>query len=106
MIKGLLKKPGMKDGLIIDFKNLAEIRKTIKNALYYVFDSNNQIGIFLSDDGYMGEANKNIIFNQHIIYGAVVFVGISDFGEMKGITKRQRRIVEEYILKHNICKRL
>ncbi len=105
MIKALVKKPG-KVAETRDFLNINEIYKVVANngfVGFATFNHKNDIGMYYNDDGYLTGKSQNFSFNNNIVYGSVVFIGLDDEGNAKSLTPRQILIIENY-LDHNICK--
>lgn len=82
-----------------------------KNALYncvcynsipefVLFDEKRKIGMFVTDDGCYSGLPRNFIFDHHIIYGNVVFVGLNKEGKAVNLNKSQTAFLQAY-LNHN-----
>ena len=104
MIRALIKRPGSK-AVIQEFKNVNEIYKTVSSGSveFITFSRKLDIGLYLNDNGYYSSKSPNFMYNGHIVYGTVIFVGLDDDGAAKRITNAQIAFVEKY-LDHNLIR--
>lgn len=104
MIRALLKKPGTK-AVIQEFKNINEIYTSVSSGSieFITFSKKLDIGLYVNDNGYYSGKSPNFMFDGHIIYGTVIFVGLDDEGVTKRITNAQIAFIENY-LDHNLIR--
>ena len=50
---------------------------------FVTFDEKYKIGMYVNDSGRLMMNGKNFVFNGHIIYGTVVFVGLNKINYIK-----------------------
>ena len=104
MITVLVKEPG-KIARVERVKNLAAIHDIVSPNDYpefEVFDEKYRIGIYSNDSGRILGKGKNIVWNQTILYGTVVFVGIDESGAATNISPLKRNIVIDYLNQKSI----
>lgn len=64
---------------------------------FVTFDEKYKIGMYVSDSGRLSLSGKNFVFNNRIVYGTVVFVGLDKKGFPVSLKKVQRAVIQDYL---------
>lgn len=64
---------------------------------FVTFDEKYRIGMYVSDSGRLSLSGKNFVFNNRIVYGTVVFVGLDKEGSPVSLKKVQRAVIQDYL---------
>ena len=69
---------------------------------FVTFDEKYKIGMYVNDSGRLMMNGKNFVFNGHIIYGTVVFVGLNKEGSPASLKRVQIEIIKDYLDKKSL----
>ena len=64
---------------------------------FVTFDEKYKIGMYVSDSGRLSVSGKNFVFNNRIVYGTVVFVGLDMDGSPVSLKKVQIALIQDYL---------
>ena len=64
---------------------------------FVTFDEKYKIGMYVSDSGRFSVSGKNFVFNNRIVYGTVVFVGLDKEGSPVSLKKVQKAVIQDYL---------
>lgn len=95
----LVKIPG-KVAVKSDLSGVEEIYNKVAPNDYpdfVTFDEKYSIGMYVSDSGRLFLSGKNFVFDNRIIYGTVVFVGLDKNGSPVSLNKLQKEIIQDYL---------
>lgn len=104
MMTVYVKVPGQ-IGKIKNVKDVEEIYDIVAPNDYpdfRTFDDRFNIGMYINDSGRILGKGKNFFWNQTIIYGTVVFVGLKKDGSPTNLSFVQRVIIKEYCSKKSL----
>lgn len=88
-----------------DLKDTNEIYNVVSSNDYpdfITFDEKYRIGMYVDDFGRLMMNGKNFVFNGHIIYGTVVFVGLDKEGSPISLKRVQIEIIKYYLDKKSL----
>lgn len=95
----LVKTPG-KVAVTSDLSDSEEIYNKVAPNDYpdfVTFDEKYKIGMYISDSGRLSMSGKNFVFNNRIVYGTVVFVGLDKEGSPVSLKKVQIALIQDYL---------
>lgn len=64
---------------------------------FVMYSNPYNVGMYISDGGYYAGLKQNFVWESHIIYGSVVFIGMDDRGRECDLTKLQKELVNHFL---------